>query len=114
MHWDQMSATPDDLRERVTRGRRSAGQLGVLASIIDGRLERAASVFVACGVATLFGLIHSPLANGAVFWPWSAGRGGPLALASAYGAGAGILLLLGRLRAGGASGGARPASRRCS
>jgi len=86
----------------------------VLASIIDGRLGRAASVFVACGVATLFGLVHSPLANGALFWPWSAGRGGPLALASAYGAGAGILLLLGRLRADGASGGARPASRRCS
>ncbi|MFE9322160.1 hypothetical protein ACIHDR_33215 [Nocardia sp. NPDC052278] len=35
MHWDQMTATPDDLRERVTRGRRSAGQLGVLGSIID-------------------------------------------------------------------------------
>jgi len=35
MHWDQMSATPDDLRERATRGRRSAGQLGVLASIIE-------------------------------------------------------------------------------
>ncbi|MEV6138085.1 hypothetical protein AB0L63_18855 [Nocardia sp. NPDC051990] len=35
MHWDQMTATPDDLRERVTRGRRSAGQLGVLGALID-------------------------------------------------------------------------------
>lgn len=35
MHWDQMSATPDDLLERATRGRRTAGQLGVLASIVE-------------------------------------------------------------------------------
>jgi hypothetical protein len=35
MHWDQMTATPDELRERVTRFRRPAGQLGVLESIIS-------------------------------------------------------------------------------
>ncbi|HEX9127208.1 MAG TPA: MFS transporter [Methylomirabilota bacterium] len=68
-----------------------------LVSIIDGRLGRAASVFAACGTATLFGLIHSPLANGALFWPWAGGRE-PLTLASAYGIGAGILLLLDRMR----------------
>jgi len=63
-----------------------------LASIIDGRLGRAAAVFAACAAATLFGLIHSPLPSGALFWPWSAGGGGPLALAAAYGVGAGLLL----------------------
>ncbi len=35
MHWDQMSATPDDLRKRATRLRRGVGQLGVLESIIE-------------------------------------------------------------------------------
>jgi AGZA family xanthine/uracil permease-like MFS transporter len=68
-----------------------------LVSILDGRLGRAAAVFAACGSATLFGLIHSPLANGALFWPWAGGRE-PLTLASAYGIGAGILLLLNRMR----------------
>jgi|GEM_PF-4550227 len=35
MHWDQMAATPDDLRKRATRLRRGVGQLGVLESIIE-------------------------------------------------------------------------------
>jgi adenine/guanine/hypoxanthine permease len=70
----------------------------VLVSIIDGRLGRAATVFAACGAATLFGLIHSPLGNGALFWPWRAGGSGPLTLASAYGVGAGLLLLLNGMR----------------
>lgn len=35
MHWDQMTATPEDLRERATRVRRGVGQLGVLEAIID-------------------------------------------------------------------------------
>ncbi|MBF6332045.1 hypothetical protein [Nocardia transvalensis] len=34
MHWDQMTATPDDLRKRATRLRRGVGQLGMLESII--------------------------------------------------------------------------------
>lgn len=65
-----------------------------LASIMDGRLGRAAAVFAACAAATLFGLIHSPLPSGALFWPWSAGGRGALALAAAYGVGAGLLLAL--------------------
>jgi AGZA family xanthine/uracil permease-like MFS transporter len=70
-----------------------------LVSIIDGRLGRAAAVFTACGAATLFGLIHSPMANGALFWPWSAGGVEPAVLATAYVVGAGLLLLLGKARA---------------
>lgn len=35
MHWDQMTATPDELRERANRVRRAVGQLGVLESIIS-------------------------------------------------------------------------------
>ncbi len=34
MHWDQMTASPDELHERANRVRRAAGQLGVLESII--------------------------------------------------------------------------------
>ncbi|MFI5776625.1 hypothetical protein [Nocardia sp. NPDC051570] len=35
MHWDQMNATPDDLRKRATRLRRGVGQLGLLEALID-------------------------------------------------------------------------------
>lgn len=67
-----------------------------LVSIIDGRLARAGAVFCACAAATLFGLMHSPLPSGAVFWPWAAGRGEPVLLAAAYAIGAGLLFVLGR------------------
>jgi len=75
-----------------------------LVSIIDGRLGRAAAVFAACGGATLFGLMHSPVPSGALFWPWSAGSAGALTLAAGYGVGAGLLLVLARAQ-GGARGG---------
>ena len=65
-----------------------------VASIIDGRLGRGAAVLAACAAATLFGLIHSPLPSGALFWPWSAGGSWALSLATAYGVGAGLLLAL--------------------
>jgi hypothetical protein len=46
-------------------------------------------------VATLVGLVHSPLPSGAVFWPWSPAA--PLAaaapLAGAYGLLTGLALL---------------------
>jgi len=69
-----------------------------LVSIIDGSLRRAAAVFAACAVATLFGLIHSPLATGALSWPWKQGQGEPVALAASYAVGVGLLLLLDRVR----------------
>ena len=39
---------------------------------------------------TLFGVIHSPLADGALFWPWAAPAALPQRLAGAYGAVAAI------------------------
>jgi AGZA family xanthine/uracil permease-like MFS transporter len=66
----------------------------VLVSIIEGRLRRAAAVFLVAGTATLFGAIHSPRAGGALFWPWSAGSAFPLQLAAGYALGALILALL--------------------
>ena len=77
-----------------------------LAWIVDRRLHAAAATFGLAGIATLFGVIHSPLPNGAVFWPWSVGSATPLALVGAYGAAVALLLLMGtRRRAhGGAAG----------
>jgi hypothetical protein len=46
----------------------------------------AAIVFVAASAATLCGLIHSPLASGGLFWPWTPPSGLPPQLAGAYGA----------------------------
>jgi AGZA family xanthine/uracil permease-like MFS transporter len=67
--------------------------------IIERRPAALAVIFALCSVATLVGLVHSPLASGAVFWPWSAAA--PLAvaapLAGAYGVLA-VLALLGATR----------------
>ncbi|OBA41965.1 hypothetical protein A5780_35615 [Nocardia sp. 852002-20019_SCH5090214] len=35
MHWDQMTATTEELRKRATRLRRGVGQLGILESILS-------------------------------------------------------------------------------
>jgi adenine/guanine/hypoxanthine permease len=67
-----------------------------LVAIIERRLQVAASMLAVAAVATLFGLIHSPLPGGAVFWPWAVASGTPHALAAAYGVAASLLLLLGR------------------
>ncbi len=65
-----------------------------LVCIIERRLGAAAAVLALAGLATLFGLIHSPLPNGAVFWPGTVTNGTPLRLAGAYGVAAALLLLL--------------------
>ncbi|MGH7366195.1 MAG: MFS transporter, partial [Candidatus Rokuibacteriota bacterium] len=79
-----------------------------LVAIIERRLHVAGAVLAVAAVATLFGLIHSPRPDGAVFWPWAVASGTPHALAAAYGVSASVLLLLGRREA---SSGAGPASR---
>lgn len=70
-----------------------------LVAIIDRRLRVAGAVLAVAAVATLFGLIHSPLPDGAVFWPWAVASGTPHALAAAYGISASALLLLERGKA---------------
>jgi len=67
-----------------------------LVAIIDGRLRAAGAVLAVAGVATLFGVIHSPLRDGAVFWPWAIASTIPHTVAAAYGVAAAVLLLLGR------------------
>ena len=66
--------------------------------IIDRRLPRAAVVLGLASLATLFGVIHSPLPSGAVFWPWSVASPTPFTLAGAYGVAAGLLIVLDRGR----------------
>jgi AGZA family xanthine/uracil permease-like MFS transporter len=64
---------------------------GLLASLIDRKLLAAAGWCLAAAACTLFGVIHSPFADGRLFPPWdigqlpaeAAGRG-PLTLAAAY------------------------------
>ena len=67
-----------------------------LVAIIEQRLRVGGAVLAIAAVATLFGLIHSPLSDGSVFWPWTVASNTPHTLAAAYGVAAGILLLLGR------------------
>jgi AGZA family xanthine/uracil permease-like MFS transporter len=73
-----------------------------LVAIIDRRLDVAAAVLVAAGLAALFGVIHSPLPSGAVFWPWSVATAAPLHLAAGYGVAGALLAILagGRARSG--------------
>jgi adenine/guanine/hypoxanthine permease len=66
-----------------------------LVFVIDRRPAATAVVFALTSLATLCGLVHSPLPSGAVFWPWTAGAPMPVTapLAGAYGALAGLALL---------------------
>jgi AGZA family xanthine/uracil permease-like MFS transporter len=56
-----------------------------LVSILDRRLAVTAALFAVASAATLCGLIHSPLPNGALFWPWAPPVRATTALAGAYG-----------------------------
>src|SRR5581483_11225035 len=67
-----------------------------LVAIIERRLPIAGGVLAVAALATLFGVIHSPLPDGAVFWPWAVASGSPAALAAAYGVAGALLILLGR------------------
>ena len=59
-----------------------------MVTLIDRRFLVTAAVLAAASLATLVGLVHSPLPGGALFWPWAetAPRGLVLPLAGAYGA----------------------------
>jgi adenine/guanine/hypoxanthine permease len=56
-----------------------------LAAIVDHRLVVAGLLFAVASVASLFGVIHSPLATGALFWPWAPPSAMPGQFAGAYG-----------------------------
>lgn len=76
-----------------------------LALIIDGRLLRAAAFLAAGATASLFGVIHSPLAGGGMFLPWRIDDSAPFMLAAGYLVFAATLIIFHRA-------GLRPAARR--
>jgi AGZA family xanthine/uracil permease-like MFS transporter len=61
-----------------------------LVSVIDRRFAVAAALLALASAATLCGLIHSPLPNGALFWPWTVPTRATPALAGAYGVAAAL------------------------
>jgi adenine/guanine/hypoxanthine permease len=63
----------------------AVGWASALAAVVDRRFVVAALVFVLTSLATLFGLVHSPLESGSLFWPWAPPSAVPLRLAGAYG-----------------------------
>jgi adenine/guanine/hypoxanthine permease len=65
-----------------------------VALMVDRRLAGAAAVFAVASLATLCGVIHSPLLSGGLFWPGSTGSRWPGLLAGGYGLLAGLLLVL--------------------
>jgi AGZA family xanthine/uracil permease-like MFS transporter len=67
---------------------------GSLAFIIDGLLFRAAALMMAGGVASLFGVMHSPYENGRLFLPWLTDTATPWMLCAAYAAVACWLLVM--------------------
>jgi adenine/guanine/hypoxanthine permease len=102
--------SPADLADDGRRGFEALSLLGngfivtallwgsTVAWIIDRRLSMAAGVLGLASVATLFGIVHSPLPGGAVFWPWSVASPMPFNLAGAYGVAAALLIVLDRTR----------------
>ena len=44
-----------------------------LAMLIDRRWKASTLIFGLCGALTLFGVMHSPLPDGSMFWPWQIG-----------------------------------------
>ena len=55
-----------------------------LSTVIDRRLRAAAGFMAAAAGASLIGLIHSPYADGRLFWPWAAPGPMPWLMAAAY------------------------------
>ena len=56
-----------------------------LVAIIDHQLVLAGLLFAVASAASMCGVIHSPLPNGAIFWPWAPPSMIPSHLAGAYG-----------------------------
>jgi AGZA family xanthine/uracil permease-like MFS transporter len=64
------------------------------ALIIDRRLLAAAAMLAVASLASLVGLVHSPLPSGGLLWPGDTSSPWPALLSAAYGLLAGLLVLL--------------------
>jgi AGZA family xanthine/uracil permease-like MFS transporter len=65
-----------------------------VALIVDRRLVAAAGVFAVASLASLCGVMHSPLETGGLFWPGAVASRWPGRLAAGYGLLAALLALL--------------------
>jgi AGZA family xanthine/uracil permease-like MFS transporter len=65
-----------------------------VAMIIDRRLLAAAATLAVASLASLCGVIHSPLESGGLFWPGGAASRWPGLVAGGYGLLSGLLVLL--------------------
>jgi AGZA family xanthine/uracil permease-like MFS transporter len=63
------------------------------AKIIDRELKTAGYFLLSAGACSLFGVIHSPYADGRLFLPWRADTNEPVTMGIAYGVMAGVMLL---------------------
>jgi AGZA family xanthine/uracil permease-like MFS transporter len=70
------------------------------ASLLDHKLRQGAAFLLICAIATLCGVIHSPLASGELFLPWAPPEQLVWHLAAGYGVMALVFLGLGRLNSG--------------
>jgi AGZA family xanthine/uracil permease-like MFS transporter len=55
-----------------------------IAYIVDHRLHTASFYFYAAAVLSLFGVIHSPLADGGLFLPWNSDLSSPMGFFAGY------------------------------
>jgi adenine/guanine/hypoxanthine permease len=65
-----------------------------VALIVDRRLVAAAGVFALASLASLCGVMHSPLETGGLFWPGAVASRWPGQMAAGYGLLAGLLAVL--------------------
>ena len=65
-----------------------------VALIVDRRLVAAAGVFALASLASLCGVMHSPLETGGLFWPGAVASRWPGQMAAGYGLLAGLLAAL--------------------
>jgi len=103
-----MSITPDKLPLRLQHLHQTLTMLSngfiltgllwgsMLAFMIDHRVKIAALCAAVCAVLTLFGVIHSVMPSGELYWPWRVTSNAHYMLALAYLALSGILLILTR------------------
>jgi AGZA family xanthine/uracil permease-like MFS transporter len=73
------------------------------AELIDRRFRRSALYFIAGAVLCLFGVIHSPTAQGTFFLPWKIADKTPITFAAGYGALGLLVLSAGLVRQSGAN-----------
>ncbi|WP_254513287.1 permease [Anatilimnocola floriformis] len=64
-----------------------------LAAAIDRQLFRSSAFFAIAALLTLFGVMHSPMASGEMFWPWNL-TGEPLKYVTQYASGYALVAIL--------------------